>query len=167
MQVMENYREKIRSIVQDDLSAPNNSKERGREIAELRSKSIADKSLIESLSSEISQFKRETANMDSQLKKMESELRTKEYRLGKASDEILKLKARIKEMLEKSDSADTEEKLKKIIEKQRTEKYQLKSLIHKLNEYIKNLSEYNKLLIALKHVDVTEREFERDFLIRE
>lgn len=160
MQVMENYRDrekKIRSVVDGDCSAPNKLKDREREIAELRTKSIADKKLIESLRSEFSQFKRD----------MDSELRTKEYRLGKAGDEISQLKARIKEMLEKSDSADTEEKLNKIIEKQRKEKKQLKSLIHKLYECIKNLSVYNQLLIALKHVDVTEKEFERDFLIRE
>jgi predicted nucleic acid-binding Zn-ribbon protein len=120
---------------------------------------------IDSLIAEIAHLKSENVKLTCMLKRTQSDLRVKEYRIGTAGEEISQLKNRIKDILTKSDTADRETELTEMVAKQRKEKLQLKSLNNTLSEYIKNVTAYNQVLLQLKHVDVSEAVFEKEFLI--
>lgn len=122
------------------------------------------KSLIDSLRTRLEDVQREK---ESERRNYEADLKLKEYSIGKAGEEILLLKNRIKEMTEKSDSAEREKQISRQLANERKKSAELKNMVHKLNLYIKDLSAYNQLLIALKEIDVSETIFEKEFLIRQ
>ena len=120
---------------------------------------------MDSVKAKIAHLISENEKLTCMLKRTQSDLRVKEYRIGTAGEEISQLKNRIKDILTKSDTADRETELTEMVAKERKEKLQLKSLNNTLSEYIKNLTAYNQVLLQLKHVDVSEAVFEKEFLV--
>lgn len=99
---------------------------------------------------------REMEKLIAAKKKIDSEIRIKDFRFGKSAEEVVELKKRLKEITENSRNAA---EISELRSKAATDEYVRKEvfkLFEEMLEYCRNMEEYAQSVFKIKELDICE-----------